>query len=303
LGIDAYYHCSNEATGLVSDSLLSAIDREKFFETLQELQRFFTVEVISAVVTANSWRVIVYAPGVTPSLTETAIRYNDFHRNEIRLQPNDPKIRTVQKRLNDISWFFHYLGRGYTHWYNRSRKERRYGPLWRQRFVSTLVESIHGDPGCAVMNAILALEAVSLTEDRCLSSWSICREKDEHPFANNFFRHVASILNSEDSPSSRNQIEAWIGCEVAAIVRAQRQEDAIAIEAAAQAGRSKPNARSLAERHRRPWTHGGIVGSRSFVMSENELFNRELAAFRGNYRLGLFGDLLFLLVRYRKPPG
>ena len=106
-GHSCYYHACARIAGAKDEYLFTDVDKEKGMKIVQDLTRLFFLEPVSMCWMGNHWHIVVYFEDSTPSLEETADRYNAYYgKNRIPLDPKlDPqKCRKVGEQLNDISF-------------------------------------------------------------------------------------------------------------------------------------------------------------------------------------------------------
>jgi putative transposase len=157
-------------------------DREK--EVLRKMVRqvadFCGVEILTYCVMSNHFHVLLNVPdGVVVSDGELLRRYSVLYPKPTKYQAASVKMmeselraggdgadevrRRLLVRMGDVSEFMKTLKQRFTTWYNKSNK--RYGPLWADRFKSVLVEGA-GNP-LQTMAAYIDLNPVraGLVED------------------------------------------------------------------------------------------------------------------------------------------
>ena len=136
----------------------------------------------------------------------TARRYNRFYPYRDPLSPNSPQCDYQASRMRDVSRFMKDLQQRFTCWFNRSRQpSHRRGRLWGDRFKSNI---IHGLTGLWTVLKYIEHNPVEagLTDnaaDYRFSSWGEWQGRGRHPFASNFFRHVAHLTYASPIPRGR----------------------------------------------------------------------------------------------------
>ncbi|MBP7275706.1 MAG: hypothetical protein KBA51_05845 [Kiritimatiellae bacterium] len=240
-----WYHCYNRICGTREDLPFGDIEKEQFVRFLRRVGRLYTVRVVAYQIMSNHFHLLVYAPAEEPGPEEMCRRYNAFHRGKRTLEPGSPACHLWQTRSRDVSWFMRHLQQLFTVWYNRTRRVRRRGSLWADRFKHSLLES-----GTAVWNCWTYIEnnavragIVRKAGTYRHGSYGIWRQTGRHPFE----EHVRAV----GLPMLRETMGIGeLGDLREAMGRALDGEDGVS---------------SAADRRVRYWTQGLVIGSRLYL--------------------------------------
>ncbi len=257
---DTWHHCYNHTVGTRSERPLDDADKEQFIRIVKRLAAFYCVRVVACQVLSNHFHLLLQTPQEAPSEEEAARRYAAFHKGARNLWPGTAACREWTLRLRDVSWFMRHLQHLYTAWYNRTRAQRRRGPLWAGRFKNTVLE-----PGAAVWACWAYIERnafraglVADPADYRFCSYGEWAQTGRHPFAEALATCLAPIL---PPPLAEAGAE---GALEALRLRFAR-------DAADEAGEpAPPEAPDIAftlsaTRRVRHWTDGLAIGSELFV--------------------------------------
>ena len=161
----AVYHCMTRTVN--GEFFFEDREKEVMRKMLWQVAGFSGVEVLAYVVMSNHLHVLVRVCGAAKEVSDVELvrRYALLYPKPTDHQPMDlavleealktnsdegQRIRAVlQARMGDVSEFMKTLKQRFSIWFNRSRG--RYGPVWCDRFKSTLVED---DP--AVLRTVAA---------------------------------------------------------------------------------------------------------------------------------------------------
>lgn len=274
-----YHHLYNHVTGPIGQLPFDDVDKEKMFLMLEDLSKFFLIEIISACCMGNHWHVTCYS-GTPPIAEEAAQRYNDYYgERKPALDPvlNREECEVVARQMVDISEFMRRFQHGFTLYFNRVHKCR--GRLWAGRFKNTVIEgkreALWGCVRYVELNPVRA-GIVEDAADYRFCSWGRYRGSGRHPFHANFIRHMQATAELHGGKPlgsmSADAVFAEFAAELARIGKWEAEQDgrtgtnpdesAAAVMEKARRGDSMP-VRFL--RHSRYWVDGGIIGSQMFI--------------------------------------
>jgi len=193
---DAYYHLVNRVNGPKKSLPFNDQDKQMGMALVKKISRLFCLDVISACWMGNHIHIIVYAPGKPPPPEIAAERYNTYYKlneNSIRrLNPRKDvkKCRLIAKKLVDISHFMKILQQSFSIRYNRVH--HREGPVWKDRFRSTLIEGDVSLWECVKYVELNPVRAgiVNKPDHYKHSSWGVYCHQGVHPFEYSFRRHM-----------------------------------------------------------------------------------------------------------------
>ena len=270
-GQGAYYHLTNRIGGPTTGHYpFTDLDKEYGFKLVQELNRYFLLEVISCCWMGNHVHVIVWAPAEPPSLQQAADRHNAFYGpKRMTLDPvRTPELcQQAAQQMVDISQFMSILQQRYSCHINRTHQRR--GRLWADRFKSSVLEGETAFWACVKYVELNPVRAGLVTDsaDYRWSSWGRYCGSSRHPFAQAFVKHLKRALGSQSKGWKAPQLYHHFHLE---LVRTIAGESGIKGEELQQAidNASKPESMPLHFLHRtRHWSDGAILGSKSFVQS------------------------------------
>jgi REP element-mobilizing transposase RayT len=258
---DTWHHCYNRTVGTRSDRPFGDAEKEMFVRLLKRLAAFYSVRVVSYTFMSNHFHIILQAPLEAPSEEDASVRYAAFHRGKREIRPGTAICREWTGRLRDVSWFMRHFQHLCTAWYNRTRPERRRGPLWAGRFKNTVLESGLAVWACWAYVERNPVRAHLVTDpaDYRFSSYGEWAQTGHHPFADAIARYLVPTLPLP-----------FEGLDASGILHALKDRFARdAAEDAAQKGNpavSTPCEFLLTARRRvRHWVDGLCIGSELFV--------------------------------------
>jgi REP element-mobilizing transposase RayT len=270
-----YYHLMNRVAGEPGYFPFGDVEKEKLFRLAVGLSRFYSLELLSVVVMGNHYHIVCAAPAEAPSREEVAANWRAFHGKQ-PVEPNwdDPEtVAHLAARMRDISCFVKDLQQRFTCWFNRTRRKRRRGGLWADRFRNTILEKDTALWDCLTyveMNPVRARLAQSPGDYR-FCTWGRMVGGGRHPFAANLVRHLRRHLGEQAKRWSNRRVVAELAANMARIAAGERGEDSATIFAEEEAARSSRDRFTVTARRRvRYWTDGVVIGS--------ELFVRDVAA-------------------------
>ncbi|MCH2156688.1 MAG: transposase [Opitutales bacterium] len=150
----AVYHCMTRTVN--GEFFFEDREKEVMRKMLWQVAGFSGVEVLAYAVMSNHMHVLVRVCGAAKQVSDTELlrRYALLYPKPTDHQPMDLAVlkqalevnseegqrirRILQARMGDLSEFMKTLKQRFSIWFNRSRG--RYGPLWCDRFKSTVIE-------------------------------------------------------------------------------------------------------------------------------------------------------------------
>lgn len=275
-GTGTYYHLVNHVGGAKNSLPFSNTDKHWGMYLVEKLVRYYLLEVISVCWMGNHFHIVLYAPGTPPSLKIAAKRFNSHYKlnkkSEDYLTPQkDPeKCAQVATNLIDISHFMKCLQQSYSIYFNK--KYNREGPLWKERFWSTVLEGITSLWDCVKYVELNSVRAniTQKPEDYNYSTWGVYSKTGKHPFSDSFVLHMRSNYrgNHQDMNNlvSSKQLFALFSHHLKIVLAHEdRLTDKEMQEEIALAHKNSETffARYLIRIHQ--WSRGLIVGSGQFV--------------------------------------
>jgi len=253
---ETWHHCFNRVSGPSSARPFGDTEKEQFIRFVMKVSRLSFVEPVSYQILGNHFHLLLRVPAGYPTEEETCRRYWAYYRGRRKLTPGTEACRRWQRRLRDVSWYLRLIQQFFTVWYNRSRPERRRGPLWADRFKNTLLES-----GEAVWRCWMYIEnnpvRIGLSRTAAgyrFGSFGRWVQRGRHPFEENvrnaLLPMMESILGTRDMYSLRLEM----GRELERQTGVDPEESAQSYSL-------------TATRRVRYWVDGLVIGSDLFVMS------------------------------------
>lgn len=187
-----FYHLYNRVAGEPAFLPFGPLEKGHFVRLLHRLDVFFTVKVVSYQVMSNHFHLVVHVPQEPPEPEEVCRRYKAYYRGRRTLDPASERCREMGRRMRDISWYMQTLQQQFTRWYNRTRRTRRRGGLWADRFKHTLLGDARAVWEClkyVEMNVVRA-QMVRDPADYRYCSFGAWRGLGRHPFE----AHVGEVL-------------------------------------------------------------------------------------------------------------
>jgi len=247
-----WYHCYNRISGTRLDRPFSDVEKEQFVRILRRVSRLYTVKVVAYQVMSNHFHLLLHAPAEQPDAEEMCRRYKAFHYGKRILDPDGRQCRVWRERSRDVSWFMRHVQQLFTVWFNRTRKIRRRGSLWADRFKHTLLESGSAVWACwtYIENNPVRAHMVQDAADYRFCSYGVWCQSGRHPFAGN----VAAVA----LPMLRD----CFGLKGFSEVR-----HAMAEALAGKAGHEPEGVDMVltVQRRVRHWTQGLVIGSKLYV--------------------------------------
>ena len=266
---DTYMHVYNRIAGATGEFPFQDAEKEEFIRRIHRLSTLFVIEPISYQVMGNHFHMLVHIPAEPPSSEETAKRYNSYYKEGKRnlLKPDDARCRDIALKLRDISEYMKALQQPYTRWFNRTRRSRRRGHLWADRFKNTVLENGVAGWNCwkyIEMNPVRAY-MVSEPSDYRFCSFGRWSATGTHPFEETVKRNLMPVLmgllHIDDMDGLRTQLKKAFAYHKAVDARKTPDEVDTAIAVAAE----KEKFSTKLDRRVRYWVDGLVIGSDIFV--------------------------------------
>jgi len=278
----AYYHVGNHVCGPIDSLPFTDDDKELGFYLLKKLSRLFLVEVISACWMGNHFHIVVYVPGVSPSLEEAVRRYNSYHKDNsayhemLDLSENRDRCKEIARKLIDVSEFMKAFQQQYTFIFNK--RHRRKGPLWRNRFWSVLLEGPKALWDCVKYVELNPVRAGVVCDpgQYLYNSWGIYVQTKRHPFTQTFICHMRKNRLYADflKPWTFDDqaLMSDFSDEMDAVIRRERMNEKSESMHQPPSNIQEPLNFTIFLKELKQWRCGQIIGSRDFVISTASRF-------------------------------
>ncbi len=285
-GQGSYVHLFNRSAGIIGDLPFGDVDKEKAFLMLEDITKYFLLEVISAAWLGNHFHLVCFIPGEPPPVEVAAKRHNAYYgEKKIELNPsiNLEKCETVAKQMVNVSEFMRLFQQRYTRYINRVHKRR--GSLWADRFKSTILEGSRESLWNCVKYVELNPVRAGIVDDPAdyrFCSWGRYCGSGTHPFYRNFCNHMRAVAELHSGQSmSDDQVIAEFRGELARIRAWEADQDSVLdkdgrtkADVAAEKARTKGDSMPIRFlRRTRYWTDGAIIGSKAFVQEVGCMFD------------------------------
>jgi len=268
-GKDTFIHVCNRTLGNTGFFPFGRAEKEEFIRRLRRLCRFYVIEVLAYQMLGNHFHLVLFIPGEPPSNEEAAERFRAWYGGNCGIDPNSERCTKLAERLRDISDFMHDLQQPFTRWFNRSRPLRRRGPLWAQRFKSTLLEKGLSVWRCwqyVEMNPVRAGIVRNPAEYR-FGSFGHWAATGRHPFEmvvrKRFLKWFRSLWRKADMKEVQRELRHAFARKTA--LDSGHPPDQSPVSSAA-VGKNEPFSLRL-DRRVRYWADGLVIGSEIFVRS------------------------------------
>jgi REP element-mobilizing transposase RayT len=262
----AYYHVVNRFRNQ-SNQCLDEVDLEYAVRLLKHLSCYYLVEVISFAFMRDHFHIVAAVPGSTPAAETIAARHNAYYgqKPEKELDPQDPKVLDVGRNMVNVSEFMRAFQQRFSARFNVRHKLK--GRNWADRFKSTLLEG-----GDALLECVKYVELNPAQEELCaipadyrFCSWGRFRGSGQHPFAQNFVKHLGTTLGSGSWKQIFRAFGRQLDRELTPEHAASWQEKSIDGQVL-----KKHVVILTLKRRCRYWTDGLAIGSKLFVDSIKE---------------------------------
>ncbi len=265
-----FYHVFNRVAGEPADFPFGYREKEFFIRLLHKLNAFYSVKVVAYQTMSNHFHMVIHAPAEPPTPKEVCARYNAYHKGRRTLTPDDSRCAKIGARMRDISHYMQTLEQEFARWYNRTRKTRRRGHVWAERFKHTLLGSAHAVLECCKyleMNPVRAGIARNPADWR-FSSYGAWCGTGHHPFEANIKAVLLPFL-AVDYPF-----------ETPDDLRAALKESFSSAKAEKSEARETEFTTAI-HRRVRYWADGLVIGSELFLL---EMVSRSQGILRARVR-------------------
>ena len=279
VGEGCYYHLINRISGCKGEYPFTDVDKEYGFRLLENLSKYFLVEVISAAWMGNHFHLVVYAPSPEelPSIQSIAARHNIYYksmRKKFKYGAQLPNINPENialchktgLKMIDISYFMRAFQQRFTTVYNQTRERR--GRLWGDRYKSVILEKNHSLEACIAYVELNPVRA-GLVEDPAdyrFTTWGRYCGSGRHMFHDNFVKHLKTDIMTEDASGwNDDEVFAYFRSELIRIVVGEAGADSEEIHVAQKQARRKESMPIRFLRRTRHFSDGAIIGSKLFI--------------------------------------
>ena len=266
-GTACYYHACARIAGAKDNYLFTDVDKGKGMNIVQGLARLFFLEPISMCWMGNHWHIIIHASNKSPTLHQTARRYNSYYdkkRMPLDAKSDPETCRQLSEHLNDISFFMRQVHQKFTFFINRVHNRR--GTLWADRYKSTILDGEQALWNCVKyieLNGVRAKLVDDPAEYR-FCTWGEFCETGVHIFGDSFARHMRRSLGDQAEIWSDEEVYSEFRGELARTIAYESgvTENLHEIKKEAKKKESMPLRFLCRTRH---WTDGSIIGNKEFV--------------------------------------
>ncbi len=277
IGNGCYYHLYSRTAGVKTDYIFTDVDKEQGMKIVKEISELFFLEIISMCWMDNHWHIVLYSPSneEKPSIQEIAERYNSYYgdvKHFINYKLAPKKTERIGEKLMDISYFMQLFLQKYTRHINHAHNRR--GPLWCERFKSTILEGTQALWSCVKyveLNPVRA-KMVDNPADYRFSTWGNYCGTGKFLFEEHFVKHLRKSLGEIAKDWSSSAIYAEFRGELARTISYETNPIAEHLEVKENA-KKEPSLKLQYLRRTRHWTDGAIIGSKSFIQETAIQFN------------------------------
>jgi len=277
VGLGCYYHLCTRIAGEKNHYLFTDVDKEKGMSLVQEVSELFLLDVISMCWMDNHWHIVLYSPSPeeTPDLQVVADKYNAYYKDKktlINPKVEPKKCAQIAEQLSDISYFMQLFHQKFTLYINRTHNRR--GPLWAERFKSTILDGQRALWSCVKYIELNPVRAKMVDDpaDYRFSTWGKYCGSGTHLFEDNFVKHLRKSLGELAKSWTSSAVYAEFRGELARTISNERNPLADHLEVKKDA-KNEPSIKIQFLRRTRYWSDGSIIGSKSFVQEIALQFN------------------------------
>ncbi len=277
VGNGCYYHLYSRTAGVKSDYIFTDVDKEQGMKIVKAVSELFFLEIISMCWMDNHWHIVLYAPSddEKPSIKEISEKYNSYYddsKHFINYKFAPKKTEILGEKLMDISYFMQVFLQKYTLYINRVHNRR--GPLWAERFKSTILEGTQALWSCVKYVELNPVRAKMVDEpaNYRFSTWGNYCGIGNFLFDGNFVKHLRKSLGDIAKDWSDSAIYAEFRGELARTISYETNPIAEHLEVKENA-KEEPSLKLQYLRRTRHWTDGAIIGSKSFIQETALQFN------------------------------
>ena len=251
---------------------MGEVEKYKFLQHLKRTLSLYSIECLSAVVMSNHYHLILYLPKETFSIEEMAARIVRFKKGKLIASPQDFYTQRRHEISNDLSYLMKEVQRGFTCWFNKTRKFKRRGTLWEQRFKCTKLADSQALATCLKyieLNPVRA-EIVNDPAEYRFSTYGIWQQSGKHPYATSFKNHMLSALRVYLKKESMKGLEIYFQERFAVICVSEKGGDLNKVSLALK-GACKNKKNPLLVRSRF-WIDSVVLGSKADLKEHASIF-------------------------------
>jgi putative transposase len=226
--MDTWHHCYNHATCTAEEYIFGDEERKKFEDILLDSLSLYAVDAVSFSVMSNHYHAIIRTRCEPVSEEEAIARYADYFPTRAPLVPGSKKCRRWQEKMNDLSDYMKHVQQTFSRWYNRTRKARRKGKLWGQRYKNTVL----GD-GMSVLRCFLYVEAnplraglVERADEFTQTSCSQWFAQGTHPLFESMERVFLPLMGDVMRVETMDELKEALRAELVACQREMQEKAA-----------------------------------------------------------------------------
>ena len=267
--LHVYNHC---VEGVSREFPFGDVEKQKFLMHLKRTLTLYSIECLSAVVMSNHYHLILYVPKETFAIEEMVKRIIKFKKGKLLPTVHDYYTQRRLELSNDLSSFMKELQQGYTCWYNRTRKYKRRGTLWEQRFKCTKLAGSQALATCLKyieLNPFRA-EIVEDPADYSFSTYGIWQKSGRHPYKKSFEKHMVEALRIYLKKENMGGLQTYFRERFAAICVRESGGDNLEVNLAVKkAGTRKKHVLMTRSRF---WIDSMVLGTRVSLKTHAGLF-------------------------------
>ena len=191
-----YLHLFNRCVGSGSYFPFGEKEKEKFFKHLKWHLQLYSIECLSAVVMSNHYHLVLYVPKKALTAAEVFENVKPRKKGELIKSPEDSYCVMRSSMSNDLGAFMKEVQQGFTIWFNKTRKDKRVGTLWQQRYKCTKLADAQALATCIQYVELNPFRA-ALVKDPAkykYSSYGKWMQSGRHPFGKVFTDHMIPAL-------------------------------------------------------------------------------------------------------------
>ena len=264
---DTFMHVYNRIAGSAGEFPFGPGEKEEFIRRLLRLTTLYVVEVVAYQCMGNHFHLLLRTPAEAPSPEEAAARYARYYPKRPTLDPASPSCAALARTLRDVSAFMQALEQPFTRWYNRTRRARRRGHLWAERFKNTILED-----GLAVWDCwkYLEMNAVRAGMVRRPGEYRYCsfgrwHASGRHPLEATVREHLLPTLRGLLHVHSLAELKLALQKEFARVAATDARQSPEQVETAIALAAEKEAFSTRVDRRVRYWVDGLVIGSELFV--------------------------------------
>ena len=246
---------------------LDDVDKEFAFQLFQQLTNYYLIEPISMTWLGNHYHTVLHVGTELPSKEAIAERHNEYYGNtRPRVGANDTgRCQELAEEMLVISSMIGVIQQKFSVFYNRSHLRR--GRLWADRFKSVILDGEHALWSCVKYVELNPVRA-GLSKDPAdyrFCTWGQYCGKGNHPFGNNFVKHMKRSLGEIGSKLTDDDLMQTFKSELARTLAVESGITGDELEDVIKEAKRPDRMSVRFLRRTRHWTDGAILGSQSFV--------------------------------------